>query len=1126
MVFKEASTLAPVNITPGVASETNLVGESFHGRLHLIQQTRGVTLYPRPVCHFIAAVCFFVFLFLINCSFGAIFLPTADELKDSVLQKGSTTSLPVDFNLSKFPRQVYGEKSYVVVDDMLFEDSAIQPNGAVSGNLWPSGNVYYVFDPAVSNSNRVAWTDAAAAWSAVASVRFFEGTGDGNYIYVQNSAENSSAVGMSGTGKQYMNIVSWGSRYIIAHEIGHALGLIHEQSRSDRDSYVVIFPANIQAGQQHNFDIWPNAMTIYGAYDFDSLMHYARMDFSQNGQDTIEPVSSYSSYLNTMGQRDHLSPLDQNAMAQRYGSPGGGQTQDLFAPNGGFENNLAGWTMGGTSGSYGLSTQFPHSGTYYAVLCNNIDNAGSVLDHVYVTIPASATSVKLGFWLNVVTQETTVGPYDRLVINVIDSSGAAHGVGLYSEADKGSNTDGAYALKSIDLTSYKGQSVQIEFFGSTDGHLHTIFRIDDVSLTATLPNPPPTPTPTATATATATPRPTATATATATPTATATATPTATATATPRPTATATATATATVTPSPTCVPGWSAGGAFPAVAVARAVGNYFPANGRFYVLGGRSAETAGNEFSHPFEYDPAVNAWITKAATLPDNQVNNMACGVLTVGSSPQIYCVGGSAYSAGSGSATARVFSYNPVTDTVTTLSGADNWPGNPTGTILPGGFSVVANKLYIFGGFQLSTNMTAQTWQFDPNAAAGSRWVRRADYPLARGYIPAATIGGFIYTAGGSTTDGNILTDTADSFRYDPVGDVWTSIANIPRATAETRAVAINSQMWVLGGGRTASNPSSEVDSYNPRTNSWTAITSFAAVRRNFPADSDGGSGIWLAGGYDAAGTVLNTMELYRSCAPVQLGNISTRLSVGTGDNALIGGFIITGTQPKKVIVRGIGPSLSVPGKLANPTLQLFQGNVLLDSNDDWQQSPNKQAIIDSGVPPTNNFESAIVATLPANNSGYTAILRGVNNGTGIGVVEAYDLDQTVDSKLANISTRGFVGTGDNVLIGGTIITGNSSTKTLFRAIGPSLSSAGVGNALQDPTLEIHDGNGILIISNDNWRSYQEAAITATGIPPADNRESAILLSLAPGAYTAIVRGNNNSTGVAVVEAYQLP
>ena len=250
----------------------------------------------------------------------------------------------------------------------------------------------------------------------------------------------------------------------------------------------------------------------------------------------------------------------------------------------------------------------------------------------------------------------------------------------------------------------------------------------------------------------------------------------------------------------------------------------------------------------------------------------------------------------------------------------------------------------------------------------------------------------------------------------------------------------------------------------------------------------------------------------------------GNISTRLRVETGDNVLIGGFIITGTQPKKVIVRAIGPSLSsfFPGALADPILELRNSSGgLIASNDNWR-SDQEAEIIATTIPPSNDLESAIVATLPANNSAYTAIVRGVNNGTGIGVVEAYDLDRTVDSKLANISTRGLVQTGDNVLIGGLIVLGQNPLRVIVRAIGPSLPVPG---ALGDPTLELHDGNGALIASNDNWRSDQEAEIIATTIPPSNDLESAIVRNLAPGNYTAIVRGANNTTGIAVVEAYGL-
>ena len=256
------------------------------------------------------------------------------------------------------------------------------------------------------------------------------------------------------------------------------------------------------------------------------------------------------------------------------------------------------------------------------------------------------------------------------------------------------------------------------------------------------------------------------------------------------------------------------------------------------------------------------------------------------------------------------------------------------------------------------------------------------------------------------------------------------------------------------------------------------------------------------------------------------PTTLANISTRLRVETGDNALIGGFIVTGTQPKKVMIRAIGPSLPFADDLADPILELHDSTgALVDSNDNWVDSPNKQAIIDSTIAPTNDLESAIIATLPANNSGYTAIVRGVNNGTGIGVVEAYDLDTSTDSKLANISTRGLVQTGDNVLIAGTIVVGQAPQKVIVEALGPSLPVPG---ALGDPTLELRDGNGTLLDANDNWvDSPNKQAIIDSTIPPGNDSESAIIATLPAGGaqYTAIVRGVNGTTGVAVVEVFAL-
>ena len=250
-------------------------------------------------------------------------------------------------------------------------------------------------------------------------------------------------------------------------------------------------------------------------------------------------------------------------------------------------------------------------------------------------------------------------------------------------------------------------------------------------------------------------------------------------------------------------------------------------------------------------------------------------------------------------------------------------------------------------------------------------------------------------------------------------------------------------------------------------------------------------------------------------------VALANISTRLRVETGDNVLIGGFIITGTQSKKIIVRAIGPSLPFADKLADPTLELYQGNTLLEANDNWGDSPNKQEIIDSTIPPGNSLESAIVRTLSP--GAYTAVVRGVNGGTGIAVVEAYDLDTGVDARLANISTRGSVQTGDNVLFAGMIVLGQGTQKVILRALGPSVPVAG---AMADPTLELHDGNGAILESNDNWvDSANKQAIIDSTIPPTNDVEAAIVRMLAPGNYTAIVRGANNATGIAVVEVYAL-
>jgi len=338
--------------------------------------------------------------------------------------------------------------------------------------------------------------------------------------------------------------------------------------------------------------------------------------------------------------------------------------------------------------------------------------------------------------------------------------------------------------------------------------------------------------------------------------------------------------------------------------------------------------------------------------------------------------------------------------------------------------------------------------------------------------------------------ASTDGNVYGTTKDGgipkagniFRIDPAGQVTT---------------------WAFDGAGTGGQPS-----------------------RPFEGAEHSLYGATALGGGSNDGTVYRL----NMAPPRDLLNISTRLQVLTGDKVLIGGFIITGTDPKKVIVRGIGPSLSGVGvTLQDPVLELHQGNSTIATNDDWKEH---QAEVEATmIAPTNDLESAIVATLTP--GPYTAVLSGKNNGSGVGVVEVYDLDQAANSKLANISTRGFVDVGSNVMIGGLIVSGGAgggNARVIVRALGPSLDALGVPGALPDPNLELHDANGATIASNDNWKmrpdgSSQQGEIEATAVMPGNDLESALVQTLPPGSYTVIVRGTGNTTGVAVVEAYTL-
>jgi dienelactone hydrolase len=281
--------------------------------------------------------------------------------------------------------------------------------------------------------------------------------------------------------------------------------------------------------------------------------------------------------------------------------------------------------------------------------------------------------------------------------------------------------------------------------------------------------------------------------------------------------------------------------------------------------------------------------------------------------------------------------------------------------------------------------------------------------------------------------------------------------------------------------------------------------------------------------VAGHPTVATTVINWLQAGSPTPPPGLVNtllnVSTRAQVLTGDSVLIGGFIITGNVAKTLVLRALGPSLAdagVPGVLADPTLALYDSSgALLQQNDNWT-FPLPSYVVAAGLTPKDPAESLIATTLPPGS--YTAVLQGTGGFTGIGLVELYDLDPA-NSRLSDLSSRGHVATGDQAMIGGFIIGGTQPTEILVRALGPSLTALGISGALPDPLLELHGSDGSLIADNDNWRDTQEAEIIATGIPPSDDKESAILNTLAPGNYTAIVRGVNNTTGVALVEVYNL-
>jgi hypothetical protein len=312
-------------------------------------------------------------------------------------------------------------------------------------------------------------------------------------------------------------------------------------------------------------------------------------------------------------------------------------------------------------------------------------------------------------------------------------------------------------------------------------------------------------------------------------------------------------------------------------------------------------------------------------------------------------------------------------------------------------------------------------------------------------------------------------------------------------------------------------------------SPALDAGGAVPGVTTDQRGFPRPADN---LVIPNASGGDGSDIGAFERQEVALARSL-NISTRSRVQTGDNVMIGGFIVTGTAPKPVVLRGLGPSLVSAGipsaeVLNDPVLELRGANGgLILSNDNWKESPQRAQIEGTPFQPADDREAVIRTTLPP--AAYSAVLRGKDNGTGIGIVEIYDLDQTSDSAVANISSRAFVETGNKVLIGGFTLGGqNGGALIVIRALGPSLANSGFANPLADPTLELRDANGALLASNDNWQENdpgQAFYVQAVGLQPSSPFESAIALTLGPGQFTAVVAGKNGGSGVGLVEIYNL-
>ena len=534
--------------------------------------------------------------------------------------------------------------------------------------------------------------------------------------------------------------------------------------------------------------------------------------------------------------------------------------------------------------------------------------------------------------------------------------------------------------------------------------------------------------------------------------------------------------------------------------------------NGKIYVLGGY--DELRNSTATVEVYDPISDTWAF-AHALP-YAVNHNAAAV-----------AGGKLYSFGAGAG--ETFVYNPDSNSWSARA-SSHYVHTQTAAV-----GVINDKIYVAGG--TGTPSQRELEVYDPVI---NTWAVKPPMTVPRNHCAGGVINGKFYVVGGRGASNSATALEV----YDPSSNTWSPLAPMPTGRSGIAAAVVNNEFWVFGGEDLDGGLFGNVEIYNPVSNSWRQEPNMPSPRHGIWASVIGNRIYIEGGGYHAGFAATNTNQIFTVSSETTLSNISTRSLVQTGEHVMIGGFIVQGSGPKRVIIRAIGPELTQYGitdALANPRLELHNGTgALIATNDDWQTTilggiiTGNQVgdIQNSGHAPTAASESAIIADLQPGN--YTAIVSGVSNTTGVALVEVYDLSPGASSTLGNISTRSFVQTGEHVMIGGFIVQGSGSKRVIIRAIGPELTQYGINDALANPILELHNGNGALIASNDNWQttilggiitSDQVSDIQNSGHPPTVASESAIIANLQPGNYTAIVRGVSNTIGVALAEVYDL-